>query len=462
MPGSTDRDGVAPGAELPAAPRPVSGVTRWLARASPGLFVAYAGTVAFVTYFAMYSFRKPFAAAHFQDARLWILDLKTALVLSQVAGYALSKFLGIKFNSEMPPARRAWALVLLIAWAEVALVVFAVVPPPGKAVALFLNGLPLGTVWGIVFSFLEGRRTSEILGAGLSCAYVVASGAVKSVGAALLHAGVSESWMPAATGALFLPVFCAAVYGLSLVPPPSPADVAARTEREPMLRGDRHRFLRTYWPGLVLLVVVYVVLTSFRDFRDNFAAEIWTDLGRGGDASVFVVPEILIGLSVLAVLALLYLVRNNRRGLLWTYVIMASGAALMGVSTALFDLGVISPMTWMVLVGLGLYLGYVPYGCVLFDRTIAALRIVATAVFLIYVSDAIAYPGSVAIQLYKAVGQAGISKLTFLRYFAYVTCGVCLVCLAASCRYFLRRASETTGEPAGAPGEQPAPAIAST
>src|SRR5205085_7275168 len=125
--------------------------------------------------------------------------------VSQLCGYALSKFLGIKFNSEMPAHRRAWALVFLIVWAEVALLLFAVLPPCGKVFALFLNGLPLGTVWGVVFSFLEGRRTSEILGAGLSCAYVVASGAVKSVGKTLLDNGVSEAWMPAATGVMFLP-----------------------------------------------------------------------------------------------------------------------------------------------------------------------------------------------------------------------------------------------------------------
>jgi len=415
-------------------------ITRWLASASPGLFALYAVVMAFSTYFAMYSYRKPFAAAHFADQTFWILDLKSALIISQLAGYALSKFLGIKFNSELSPGRRARALLLLIVWSEVALVLFAVLPGPGKVAALFLNGLPLGTVWGIVFSFLEGRRTSEILGAGLSCAYVVASGVVKSVGAALLGAGITEAWMPAVTGALFFPVFCAAVYGLSLVPPPSAADVAARTEREPMIGSERRRFLRRYWPGLVTLVLVYLLLTAYRDFRDNFAAEIWADLGNDRQASLFTLTEIPIALSVMLVLALLYLVRNNRIGLLLTYVIMTSGAALMGISTLLFDLGAISPIAWMVLVGLGLYLGYVPYGCVLFDRTIAALEIVATAVFLIYVSDAVAYGGSVAIVLYKTLGQADISKLQFFRYFSYVTCTACVVGFAISGRYFVRRA----------------------
>ena len=415
-------------------------VTRWLARASPALFATYAVTMAFTTYFAMYSYRKPFAAATYADDTFWILDLKSALIISQLCGYALSKFLGIKFNSEMPPQRRAWALVFLIVWAELALVVFAVMPPGGKVFALFLNGLPLGTIWGVVFSFLEGRRTSEILGAGLSCAYVVASGAVKSIGALLLGSGIDEAWMPAVTGAMFLPIFLAAVYGLSLIPPPNAGDVAARTHREPMNAADRKAFVLRFLPGLFLLVIVYLFLTAYRDFRDNYAAEIWADLGQGDEAGVFTLTEIPIAMSVMVVLGLLYLVKDNKRGLLLTYVIMGTGALLVGVSTLLFDGGAIGPRTWMILVGLGLYLGYVPYGCVLFDRMIAALGIVATAVFLIYVSDAVAYGGSVGIVLYKTLGQADISKLQFFRYFSYATSAACVLFLAISGAYFLRRA----------------------
>lgn len=415
-------------------------VTRWLAGAGAGPFAAYAVVMAFITYFAMYSFRKPFAAAHFAGETFAGLDLKSALIISQLCGYALSKLLGVKFNSEMQPGRRAWALVFLIVWAELALVAFAVLPPGGKIFALFLNGLPLGTVWGVVFSFLEGRRTSEILGAGLSCAYVVASGAVKSIGSLLLGAGVTDAWMPALAGLLFLPVFLAAVYGLSLIPPPSPADIEARTEREPMSKAERRDFLRRFLPGLVILVLVYLFLTAYRDFRDNFAAEIWADLGADQQSSLFTLTEIPIAISVMIALGLLFLVKDNRRGLLLTYVIMIAGGVVIGVSTLLFDLGMISPLVWMMLVGLGLYLGYVPYGCVLFDRTIAALGIVATAVFLIYVSDGVAYSGAVAVVLYKTLGQAAVSKLQFFRYFSYATSIVSSVFFTISGVYFLRRA----------------------
>ncbi|HEY0193529.1 MAG TPA: DUF5690 family protein, partial [Kofleriaceae bacterium] len=310
-------------------------MTRWLERASPALFATYAVVMAFATYFAMYSFRKPFAAAAYDGVAFAGVKLKGWLVISQIAGYATSKLVGVKFNSELPPGRRAWTLIALIAWAEAALLLFAVLPPGGKIVALFLNGLPLGTVWGIVFSFLEGRRTSEVLGAGLSCAYVVASGAVKSVGALVLGAGISEAWMPALTGLMFLPVFALAVYGLKLLPPPSAADVAARTEREPMTKAERRAFIRRNLPGLIALVITYLALTSYRDFRDNYASEIWKELGYRQDPSIFTITEIPIGLGVMAVLTLLYAVKDNRKGLLYTYLIMGTGALVIGAGTLL-------------------------------------------------------------------------------------------------------------------------------
>ena len=41
------------------------------------------------------------------------VELKTALVISQIIGYTVSKYVGIKVCSEITPARRAFALVCL-------------------------------------------------------------------------------------------------------------------------------------------------------------------------------------------------------------------------------------------------------------------------------------------------------------------------------------------------------------
>ena len=84
-----------------------------LARANPIVFTAVAGLAGFCAYFSMYAFRKPFTAATFEAVPGWTftLDYKIALVLAQVAGYALSKLIGIKVVSELSPAKRGVAAV---------------------------------------------------------------------------------------------------------------------------------------------------------------------------------------------------------------------------------------------------------------------------------------------------------------------------------------------------------------
>jgi hypothetical protein len=415
-------------------------LTTWLRGGSVGMFSLYAVGTAFTTYFCMYAFRKPFAVAEYAGFTMGPLGLKSVLIISQVCGYALSKVLGIKFVSEARPEQRKWALIALIIWAELALVLFAVLPPAGKVVALFLNGLPLGAVWGLVFSFLEGRRTSELLGAGLSASYIVASGAVKTVGKLLMNLGIGEFWMPATTGLLFLPLFLLMVYMLSCIPPPTAADIEARTEREPMNKEQRRAFLKQFALGLVLLTFLYLFLTAYRDFRDNFAAELWRELGNTEGSSIFTLTELPIAFGVMAVLALLYKVRDNRKGLIAAHGIMAGGTILVGLSTLAFDMGVIGPVPWMVLIGLGLYLAYVPYGCVLFDRLIAAMGVVATAVFMIYVTDAVGYIGSIGVLIYQQLWFADQSVLGFFRAFSYLTSVLCTLCFLGSWAYFNKQA----------------------
>ena len=53
----------------------------------------------------------------------------------------------------------------------------------------------------------------------------------------------------------------------------------ARAKRRPMDNTSRAHFATHYLPGIVLLVVSYFFLTAYRDFRDNYAVEILSDLG---------------------------------------------------------------------------------------------------------------------------------------------------------------------------------------
>jgi hypothetical protein len=93
-----------------------TGPQRWLERANPLAFTLFAGLAGFCAYFSMYAFRKPFAAATFGAVEGWhfALDYKIALVLAQVAGYALSKMIGVKVISEIAPRHRGVAILGLI------------------------------------------------------------------------------------------------------------------------------------------------------------------------------------------------------------------------------------------------------------------------------------------------------------------------------------------------------------
>lgn len=415
-----------------------SPVTRWLERARPGAFSAYAIAAAFTAYFCMYAFRKPWAATDWEGQSFGPLELKIALGTGQLMGYALSKFIGIKFVAEISPSRRAGALIALVLFAELALLAMAVLPAGGKVIAIFFNGLPLGAVWGLVFGFLEGRRTSEILGAGLSASYVVASGMVKSVGATTIEWGVPEAWMPVTTGALFLPLFFVAVWALRQLPPPTQEDERERTARTPMHGTERKAFVKRFAFGLVALTGLYTLLTAYRNFRDDFAKEIWIAVGLDGKPELFTITEVPVAFAVLGALALVYRIRDNRRAFFWIHGLMAVGTVLLAVATLLFDAGAIGPIAWMALLGTGLYLAYVPYGCVLFDRLIAATGATGTAVFMIYVTDAFGYVGAITVNMIKNFTGAQLSWLTFFRGFSYLTALVCTAAFAASAWYFSR------------------------
>ena len=424
-------------------------ITRWLANSRPAVFTAYAMATSFATYFCMYAFRKPFSAAEYHGLKFLGtgIELKTAFVIGQIVGYALSKYLGIKVCPEVSRARRPVMLVGLIACAQLSLLLFAVLPNNLKVLAIFFNGLPLGMVWGLVVWYLEGRQKSELLLAALSCSFIVASGEVKDVGRALMRHGVGEFWMPFVTGIVFLPLFLLSTWLLDQLPGPTREDEAARVAREPMHAAARASFVRRFLGGLIPLLLVYFFLTAYRDFRDNFGAELFDQLGYGGQKAIFTKSELPVAFGVMICLAALNLVKDNRRGLLAAFGLMAAGLLIMGVATLLLDMRLISGLSWMILIGFGSYLAYVPYGSVLFDRMIASTRFAGTAVFAIYLADAIGYTGSVGVQLLKDLGDPTATRLAFFRTFTYLLSAFGAAILLAAAAYFAVKSTRDASRP---------------
>jgi hypothetical protein len=368
---------------------------------------AWAVAAAFGTYFCMYAFRKPFTAAAYADV-WWGMELKTILVSAQVFGYMLSKFVGIRVVAELPPHRRAVGILVLILIAELALVLFGLVPAPWNAACLFLNGLPLGMVFGIVLGYLEGRRETEALAAGLCASFILAGGVMKSVGTWLLNAGVSEAWMPAAAGGLFLLPLLGFVALLSRVPPPTAADHVARAPRPPLDRAGRRALTARFLTGLTLVVIVFTLVTVLRSIRDDFAPELFRGLGEPASAGAFALADLCVALVVLAVSGCGVLVRDNRTAFLGSLVVCAAGCVLLAAAAVGVRAGWLGAFGFMVTCGMGLYIPYVVVHTTVFERLLATTRAPGNLGFLMYLADAFGYLGYVAVMLGRGwLGEGG-------------------------------------------------------
>jgi MFS family permease len=312
---------------------------------------------------------------------------------------------------------RGKLILLLVGISWLSLLLFAIIPAPYNIVFLFTNGFPLGIIWGVVFSFVEGRKATDFIGASLAVSFIFSSGFVKSVAKSLqLHFIITDWWLPFITGAVFLLPLLILVYLLEKIPPPSENDIALRVTRLPLDKEARHLFFNSFKPGLIILIVIYVFLTVFRDIRDNFAADIWRELGYGNQPSVFTNTEIPITLLVLVLIGSMILIRNNRKAFMITQYIILFGFLLSGISSYLFIQHLIGPFLWMTLVGLGLYIGYIPFNCILFERLIATFRITGNVGFLMYLADSFGYMGSVSVIILKTVYKLNLKWSVLYSY----------------------------------------------
>jgi len=400
---------------------------------------------AFGAYFCAYGFRKPFTADPHAGEFFFGIDFKTILIVSQVMGYTVSKFIGIKVVSEITPRHRVRALLVLIGIAQIALLLFAVVPAPWNGLCLFLNGLPLGMTFGMVLGFLEGRVQSEALTAGLCCSFIISGGFMKSVGAWLLGAQVSQAWMPSVAGFIFIVPMVIFTWMLSKIPPPTRSDEEARCERVPMDARARSAFFMRYATGLSLLALVYLLTTILRSLRDDFAPEIWAGLGVMKEPEKYALSETVVGLIVTIAMGAIVFMRNNRTAFFAGLLLSAAGFLISAAVLTGLSFGLVSPFMFMVLSGLGIYFPYIAVHTCVFERLIAMTRDKGNIGYLLYLVDAFGYLGYVVVLLAKGVLKKNVDVFELFKTSNWLIAAVSLVMLGIVWRYFANRCAAPSG-----------------
>ena len=401
------------------------------------LFVIWAGGTALLSYSLVYALRKPFTAAEFDGIEVYGMDYKIVVSMIQLIGYVCAKMLGIKYISELKPEGRLRFIIGSAALSEASLLAFGLLPIPYNIYALFFNGLSLGCMWGVIFSFLEGRRTADILAGIMGVSMALSSGVAKSLGLYAIHdLGVSEFWMPALIGAFAFPLLCFMGWMMTNFPTPTAADIAARTKRVTLNGQERRRLFVKFMPLLVMLFGANLLLTVQRDIKEDFIVCI-IDVSTVSPWA-FAYLDSIATIVLLGAFALLSSVGNHLRALCLILIFSAIGMgtiAFLGAEDESFGM----PTTaWLFLQTFCIDIAYLSFQTIFFERFIACFKVKGNVGFFIITIDFVGYLGTLALLLFKEFMVPHIEWASFYNSMSVVVGTACCLAFAGSIIYIVK------------------------
>lgn len=401
------------------------------------LFVLWAGGTALLSYSLVYALRKPFTAAEFNGLLVCGMDYKIAVSIIQLLGYVCAKLLGIKYISELKPEGRLKFIIGSAALSELSLIVFGLLPVPYNIVALFFNGLSLGCMWGVIFSFLEGRRTTDILASIMGVSMALSSGIAKSLGLYALHdLHVSEFWMPALIGAIAFPLLCFTGWMMTRFPKPTAADIASRSVRVTLNGRERWKLFRQFMPILIMLFAANLLLTIQRDVKEDFIVCI-IDVSTISSWA-FAQIDSIATLVLLATFALLATTYDHLKVLCILLILSTLGMgtlAFLGINFHHINL----PTTiWLFGQSLCLDMAYLSFQTIFFERFIACFKIRGNVGFFIITIDFVGYLGTLALLLFKEFYASHIDWQSFYNHMSFWIGIVCCIAFMGSFVYMIQ------------------------
>lgn len=408
------------------------------------LFVLWAGGTALLSYSLVYALRKPFTAAEFDGLQVAGMDYKIVVSIIQLIGYVCAKMLGIKFISELKPEGRLKFIIGSAALSELSLVAFGLLPAPYNIFALFFNGLSLGCMWGVIFSFLEGRRTTDILASIMGVSMALSSGVAKSLGLyALNDLGVSEFWMPALVGAVAFPLLCFMGWMMTKFTAPTAADIAARTKRVTLDGRQRWQLFVKFMPLLIMLFGANLLLTVQRDIKEDFIVCI-IDVSQVSSWA-FAHLDSIATLVLLGVFALLSAVGNHLRALCLILIMSAIGMgtiAFLGAEAGSLNMPVTA---WLFLQTLCIDIAYLSFQTIFFERFIACFKVQGNVGFFIITIDFIGYLGTLCLLLFKEFQAPHIDWTSFYNGMSVYIGIACCLAFAGSIIYMINKVYTVKG-----------------
>ena len=334
--------------------------------------------------------------------------------------------LGIKFISELKPEGRLKFIIGSAALSEVSLIAFGLLPAPFNIAALYFNGLSLGCMWGVIFSFLEGRRTTDILASIMGVSMALSSGVAKSLGLYTLNTlHVSEFWMPALVGAAAFPLLCFTGWMMTRFPKPTAADIASRTERVTLNGRQRWDLFVRFMPLLIFLFGANLLLTVQRDIKEDFIVCI-IDVSTISSWA-FAKIDSIATLVLLGIFAILATSSNHLKVLCVLLVLSTIGMGTLAYLGAEEGNKILPTNIWLFLQSFCLDIAYLSFQTIFFERFIACFKVKGNVGFFIITIDFIGYVGTLALLMFKEFYATHIDWASFYNHMSlYIGIACCL------------------------------------
>ena len=401
------------------------------------IFVLWAGGTALLSYSLVYALRKPFTAAEFEGLQVFGMDYKIVVSIIQLLGYVSAKLLGIKYISELRPEGRLKFIIGSAALSEISLIAFGLLPMPYNIMALYFNGLSLGCMWGVIFSFLEGRRTTDILASIMGVSMALSSGVAKSLGLYTLNVlHVSEFWMPALIGAIAFPLLCFTGWMMTRFPQPTAADIASRSVRVTLNGHQRWALFRRFMPLLIMLFAANLLLTVQRDIKEDFIVCL-IDVSTVSSWA-FAQIDSIATLVLLAAFALLSTTYDHLKVLCILLVLSTCGMGTLAFLGANFEQVGLPTTIWLFLQSLCLDMAYLSFQTIFFERFIACFKIKGNVGFFIITIDFVGYLGTLALLLFKEFYASHIDWASFYNSMSLYIGIVCCLAFIGSLVYMIQ------------------------
>lgn len=251
-------------------------------------------------------------------------------------------------------------------------------------------------MWGVIFSFIEGRKITDMLASLLGVSIVFSSGLAKSFGLFVINdLQIDAFWMPALIGAVALPLLIFMGYMLKRLPHPTAEDIQLRNERVILDHKGRVALFRKYAPILSLLFIGNFLLLVLRDIKEDFLVNI---LDMSGQSSwLFAQVDTVVTLIILGIFGLFVFFRSNIKALMCLMFLVIAGCLTMTYVSANYETLDLSPIVWLFVESLSLYIAYLTFQTIFFDRFIACFKIKGNVGFFIAIIDFIGYVGTVSL-----------------------------------------------------------------